>query len=50
MSTMAPPRETVRSDAEALARLRDVPLVLYAVAQGAKLAWSIVVKRWPELK
>lgn len=43
-------REPIRSDADAIKRLTDMPLVLYAVAQGAKLCWSILCKRWPELK
>lgn len=45
----AGPRDPIRSDADAVRRLGDLPLVLYAMAQGAKLAWSIITKRWPEL-
>jgi hypothetical protein len=40
----------IRSDADALKRLEDTALLLYAVRQAALLFWSIVCKRWPELK
>lgn len=53
MSTHAPPShirtDYVQSDSEALRRLSDTPFLLYAAAQGVKLSWSIIVKRWPEL-
>ena len=53
MSVNTPPPPTridhIRSDADAIKRLDDVPLILYAVAQGARLTWSICCKRWPEL-
>ena len=39
-----------KSDAHALQTLGDVPLVLYAAKQAAKLFWAIVTKRWPELR
>jgi hypothetical protein len=53
MSVQAPeqPIQNLRrGDPADIQRLADLPLVLYALAQGAKLFWSIVCKRWPELK
>lgn len=50
MTTETPTRiDHIRNDADAVKRLGDVPLMLYAVAQGARLSWSIICKRWPEL-
>lgn len=44
------PLHSVRNDAEALRQLGDVPFVLYAGRQAMKLFWSLVCKRWPELR
>ncbi len=40
----------VRNDQEAERHLADVPYVLYAARQAAKLFWSLACKRWPELR
>lgn len=50
----APPKEPtridhVRNDADAIRRLDDIPFLLYAASQGARLTWSLIVKRYPEL-
>lgn len=39
----------IRNDADAVKRLDEIPFLLYAASQGAKLAWSLCCKRWPEL-
>jgi len=41
--------EPITNDREAMA-LGDVPYALYAARQAAKLFWSLVCKRWPELR
>jgi len=39
-----------RSDADALATLDDARLLLWAIYQGARLTWSIITKRFPDIK
>jgi len=38
------------STSKAVAGLGDTALVLFAAREAAKLFWSIVVKRFPELR
>lgn len=50
LSVSAPDGTEVLNDRDAERMLADVPYVLYACRQAAKLFWSIVCKRYPELR
>lgn len=44
------PRGDYRSDARAAETLSETAYILYAARQAARLFWSIVCKRFPELR
>jgi len=39
-----------RSDADAVARLDDARLLLWAIYQGSRLTWAILSKRFPDIR
>lgn len=43
-------RDYAISDDEAVKRLGDIPFALYAARVAAKMFWTLVCKRWPELR
>jgi len=50
MSTPTATDPRVTNVREASERLGDVPFTLWAAKEGVRLFWSIVCKRWPELR
>lgn len=47
---MTPERGDYRSDARAAQTLSETAYVLYAARQAARLFWSLILKRYPELR
>lgn len=46
----APERGDYRNDARAAQTLSETAYVLYAARQAARLFWSLILKRYPELR